>query len=99
MTNESISCNNIEIVLTQWANTCSAESNEGLGVFPEDLLCRCVDCQLGQEVLNEVMRCDRCQIPFQLAENQQLHLLWKDQRISTASFIVDKRLFFLCVMF
>lgn len=38
--------------------TCSAEGHEGLGVFPEDLLGGRVDLQLGQEVLDEVVRRD-----------------------------------------
>ncbi len=38
--------------------TCSTESHKGLGVFPEDLLGGRVDLQLGQEVLDEVVRRD-----------------------------------------
>lgn len=63
-------------------NTCSTKSHKGLGMFPQDLLGGWVDLQLGKEVLNEIMRCDRSQIPLQLVENQQLHLLWMDQNKS-----------------
>lgn len=39
-------------------NICSTESHEGLRVFPEDLFGGWADLQLGQEVIDEVVRRD-----------------------------------------
>lgn len=38
--------------------TCCTKSHKSLSMFPEDLLGGRMDLQLGQEVFDEIMRCD-----------------------------------------
>jgi len=52
-----------------------AEGHKGLGVFPEDGLVLGPDGQPGHEDVDEVQRGHGGQVPLQLAQNQQLHLL------------------------
>ena len=55
--------------------TSCAESNERVCVFPQGVPDVQVDRQLGQEVLYEVMRCHRGQVPLELVQDQHLHML------------------------
>ena len=58
-----------------WIRTSCTESNEGVCVFPQGVPDVQVDRQLRQEVLYEVMRCHRGQVPLQLVQDQHLHML------------------------
>lgn len=58
------------------ARTCGTQRYEGLSVLPQDRPALLRDGQLRQEMVDEVEGGHRGQVPLQLVQNQQLHLLW-----------------------
>lgn len=60
-------------------HTCGTQRHKSLSVLPEYGPVLSPDRQLRQEVVNEVERGYRSQVPLQLVQNQQLHLLRVDE--------------------
>lgn len=55
--------------------TCGTQRHKGLSMLPEHRLALCPNRKLTQEVVNEVQGSHRSQVPLQLVQHQQLHLL------------------------